>query len=100
MAALRRHTFPGNVRELRAILERAMLCQDDGVIDVEHLVFDEPDVSAAPTRVQDDSRRARITSALDRHAGNQTKAAEELGVSRRTLTNWLNELGLPRPRKR
>lgn len=100
MGALRLHAFPGNVRELRAVLDRAMLCQNDDVIDREHLVFDEPEVSLAPAPAPDDSRRARILAALDRHAGNQTKAAEELGVSRRTLTNWLNELGLPRPRKR
>jgi DNA-binding NtrC family response regulator len=47
----------------------------------------------------DEDQLARIRSALDRCAGNQTEAALLLGVSRRTLSNWLNRYGLPRPRK-
>jgi two-component system response regulator AtoC len=43
--------------------------------------------------------RERIRQALELAGGHQGKAAEQLGVSRRTLTNKLNELGLPRPRK-
>jgi two-component system, NtrC family, response regulator AtoC len=44
--------------------------------------------------------RERIIEALARADGNQTKAAELLGVSRRTLINRIEEFGLPRPRKR
>jgi DNA-binding NtrC family response regulator len=43
--------------------------------------------------------RKRIIDALDRCAGNQTKAAELLGISRRTLVTRLNAYNLPRPRK-
>ena len=43
--------------------------------------------------------RARITKALERSGGNQSKAAEALGISRRTLVSRLSEFGLPRPRK-
>jgi transcriptional regulator with PAS, ATPase and Fis domain len=75
-------------------------------IDPEHLVFEYPashlpsaSVSAATPPASGDERRRKILAALEAAHGNQTKAAVLLGVSRRTLTNWLNELGLPRPRK-
>ncbi len=43
--------------------------------------------------------RARITQALEQCAGNQTRAAQFLGVSRRTLINHLERLSMPRPKK-
>jgi DNA-binding NtrC family response regulator len=46
------------------------------------------------------AERQRIMDALDQCAGNQTRAAELLGISRRTLVSRLEEYGLPRPRKR
>src|SRR5262249_15584037 len=47
-----------------------------------------------------DVERQRIISALENCGGNQTRAARLLGVSLRTLVNRLDQLGLPRPRKR
>jgi DNA-binding NtrC family response regulator len=46
-----------------------------------------------------DLARARITQALEQCAGNQTRAAQLLGVSRRTLINHLERLNMPRPKK-
>jgi two-component system, NtrC family, response regulator AtoC len=46
-----------------------------------------------------DGARARITAALEQCAGNQTRAAQLLGVSRRTLINHLERLNMPRPKK-
>lgn len=43
--------------------------------------------------------RQRIVDALEKCGGNQTRAAELLGISRRTLVARLGEYGLPRPRK-
>ncbi|MBL8609666.1 MAG: sigma 54-interacting transcriptional regulator [Myxococcales bacterium] len=47
----------------------------------------------------DDGERQRVLDALDRCGGNQTRAAKMLGISRRTMLNRLDALGIPRPRK-
>ena len=122
LVALERYTWPGNVRELRAAMERAaVLSCDEGVL-AEHLqtwisdtVTSEPVYKAAPSSeraplsadsleqldaARDALERRRIVDALDRCGGNQTRAAAELGISRRILVARLGEYGLLRPRKR
>jgi DNA-binding NtrC family response regulator len=119
---LRRHTWRGNVRELRNAMERASaLCVGDTVLP-EHLppsllaaaALASAPVAAPPSRPAGDPgptdadlrgqlrdlERARITSALERHGGNQSRAARELGISRGTLIGRMDEFGLPRPRRR
>lgn len=103
--ALLAHSFPGNVRELKNLIERGVVLSQGGPIDVDHLLLSEPAVAIA----SDDARRLRdaveaaersqIVAALATADGNQSKAAELLGVSRRTLLNRLEAYGLPRPRK-
>ncbi|MBI4815600.1 MAG: sigma 54-interacting transcriptional regulator [Deltaproteobacteria bacterium] len=96
--------WPGNVRELKNVIERAaLLCTGDR-IDPEHLPVDRmrarwtgPRTSMPPEAT--DPKRVEILKALEESYGNQAKAAELLGVSRRTLTNWLARYGIPRPRK-
>ena len=104
------YRWPGNVRELRNVIDRAtLLC--DGAIEVGQLPGDRmsrPAVAAAvepsglgEVRVQAGAlERQAIESALARAGGNQTEAARQLGISRRTLTNKLNQHGFDRPRKR
>jgi two-component system, NtrC family, response regulator AtoC len=54
---------------------------------------------SAPRDRNEEEERARIAQALDQCAGNQTRAARLLGVSRRTLINHLERLAMPRPKK-
>ncbi|MES1179541.1 MAG: sigma 54-interacting transcriptional regulator [Myxococcales bacterium] len=49
--------------------------------------------------IDSDEERQRVLSALEQCAGNQTRAAKVLGVSRRTLINRLERLNMPRPKK-
>jgi DNA-binding NtrC family response regulator len=103
MARLQRHDWPGNVRELANVVERAVvLCAGDQVRP-EDLALAGP--AAAPTPAQSSragdgdfhsqvraSKQAIIRAALDRVGGNQTKAAELLGLQRTYLVKLLREL--------
>jgi DNA-binding NtrC family response regulator len=96
-AWLLEHSWPGNVRELRNVMERAVLLAVDGVIGREQV-----DAAAPPVRTAADADAGeldRITAALARCHGNQTRAARLLGMARSTLIRKLDALGLPRPRK-
>ncbi len=99
-ALLEGHPFPGNVRELRNVIERAVALAGVGPIEAEHLDLEPQSgtLRAIPaSEPYRDDERQRILEALARCAGNQTRAAELLGVSRRTLVNRLDEYGLARP---
>jgi DNA-binding NtrC family response regulator len=111
MSALERHTWPGNIRELKNTIERAVLLSDGGSIRAQDIQLEGSGslaLSAEPTalgrlalrRDYANFERTRILAALEQAAGNQTEAAKRLGVSRRTLMNRLDALDLPRPRKR
>jgi two-component system response regulator AtoC len=100
--ALVSHGWPGNLRELGHVMTRAVLLSD-GTIEPQHLALGEATTREAPTpepRPGDDDERSRIIAALEASAGNQTEAAKQLGISRRTLLYKLDRLGIPRPRKR
>lgn len=122
------HDWPGNARELRNACERAVLLATGATIELHHLTItsDEamrrasgqrvrsatippplgltvPTAADMPTQVRAtvaELEKQRILEALERCAGNQTRAAETLGISRRTLINRLDEYGIARPRKR
>jgi two-component system, NtrC family, response regulator AtoC len=119
---LERHDFPGNVRELRNVIERAVVLSRSSQIEVKDLpralievtagslVPAAVEAPAAPdfaggeqaTRLRSELRsleRERVLEALAACGGNQTLAAKRLGVARRTLIARLEEFGLPRPRK-
>jgi len=100
LARLQAHDWPGNVRELRNVIERALLLAAGGDIRPEHIVVDAPATPAPPpaTTTQPSDERQRILDALTACAGNQTRAAKLLGMSRATLATKLAILKIPRPR--
>jgi DNA-binding NtrC family response regulator len=95
----------GNVRELRNAIERAVLLARDGVITPDHLPTprpplarnSEPEPEPEPESGGPD-RRSRVLEALAACGGNQKQAAHRLGINRRTLARWLDQLAIPRPR--
>ncbi len=98
---LREHPWPGNIRELRNVIERAVVLCDTATIEPDQLVF-EPLVSTHGTDDDEPAtpdERARILAALQACAGNQTRAAEQLGISRKTLGLKMDALGIARPQK-
>jgi two-component system, NtrC family, response regulator AtoC len=104
------YEWPGNVRQLRNVIEQAVvLCDGDEVLP-EHLPLHEmqPGASASPLAAApaadlqaavSQTERQAILEALDACGGNQTRAAERLGVSRSTLVRRLQQFGVTRPRK-
>ena len=91
MERLRSYSWPGNVRELENIMERAAILSEDEI-----KATDLPIQGAAPMRpvVFKDIERVAITNALTEHTGNRTRAAQQLGISLRTLQNRLKEYGI------
>jgi two-component system response regulator AtoC len=125
LVALAEHDWPGNVRELKAVIDRGVLLSRGSQIGARHLAFAksetrapaprapaaatpaalavEPSVSAPDDDVSfldDEERadRARVIAVLEQCAGNQTRAAKQLGIARTTLVNKLNLYRIPRPR--
>ncbi|CAI8795442.1 Sigma-54-dependent transcriptional regulator [Pseudomonas chlororaphis] len=91
------YAYPGNIRELRNILERARLFSDDGVIRVEDLPEELRAGSAAVT--QPSRRRAgkdleQLAHALEVFEGSRSELAKALGLSERTLYRRLKALGI------
>jgi len=112
---LRQYTWPGNVRELKSVAERAAVVANTGIVRVEHLaptVADtlpieashpesDPQIWRAQRVDPDDdiAEKVRILEVLAQCSGNQTRAAQILGISRRTLVNRLDAYNIARPRK-
>ncbi|WPE24404.1 Limonene hydroxylase [Pseudomonas hunanensis] len=87
------HPFPGNIRELRNILERARLFADDGVIRPEHL----PEDTGLTGAAKGSGRRndlGELAQALEQFKGSRSELASHLGMSERTLYRRLKALGL------
>jgi DNA-binding NtrC family response regulator len=106
--ALRSYPWPGNVRELSHVIERAVLWSRDGELTAEHLGLTrppEPAPAAAPAApaatalpprglTLDQWERAALEEALKECGGNQTRAAQRLGISRDTLRYRIKKYGL------
>jgi DNA-binding NtrC family response regulator len=100
MEALGRYTWPGNVRQLENEVRRALVLSDD-LIELSHLSRDIVEAGAGELERADglnvrkriDALEAELVrTALERTSGNQTRAAELLGLSRFGLQKMMKRL--------
>jgi DNA-binding NtrC family response regulator len=97
MNVLQSYGWPGNIRELRNTVERAMILTDGETIDEEHLPPDmrptrqEAAMLRVPLGVQlREVEKEYILASLQKNGGNKARTAEILGISEKTLYNKLN----------
>ena len=96
MAMLMSYPFPGNVRELRNIVERAMVCASGPILQVADFGIADAAAPAAPASLEDVERR-HITAILEHCGGNVSQAARILEIDRVTLYNKIKKYGLREP---
>jgi len=104
MAALQRYSWPGNIRELRNVLERAALLADDAMIKPRHLHFEFESeghqASAAPSALGNtkltlsDMERIYIEKIIQEENGRIERAAQRLGVPRSSLYKMIKAMGI------
>ena len=95
--ALSRHTWPGNVRELQNRVQRAVIMADGKRITIKDMeLTDAADAVPASTlkEAREATEREMVQRALKRHSGRVSAAATELGISRPTLYELMEKLGI------
>jgi transcriptional regulator with PAS, ATPase and Fis domain len=100
MYILERYPWPGNIRELRNVIERATILAESEFIEPRHLPptlisrgeASLPTLTIAPGTTVDEAERRLILLTLDHTRNNKTRAAEILGISLKTLHNKLNRM--------
>ena len=98
---LRRHSWPGNIRELENAIERALVLAEGTLVEPEHLALEEAAAPVSqPPPSMDLSLEEYFRKSVLEHQGQltETELAKRLGVSRKTLWERRQRLGLPRPR--
>jgi transcriptional regulator of acetoin/glycerol metabolism len=98
MQALHDYRWPGNIRELANVLERAQILAEEHLITVDDLpeaiFLTPPPVSDPDTLNLAEVERRTVQAALAKTKGNKVHAANILGITRRTLYRLVQKYGL------
>jgi transcriptional regulator with PAS, ATPase and Fis domain len=103
MVLLQEHDWPGNIRQLQNVIERALLFSEDGVVRVSDLPSDmvpmghseQPEESTSLEEKLKRYKRRLIERALLEHSYNKVHAARSLGIARSSLHRLIEELQIP-----
>ncbi len=93
---LKRYSWPGNIRELENVIERAVILCDKDYISIDHLAI--PTLNGHNTESEtfklSDIEKKHITKVLEYTGWNQTKASKLLGIDRKTLYHKIKRYGI------
>lgn len=100
--AIQQHSWPGNVRELQNRVRRAVIMSEGKRLTVQDLELAQPAAAPQGTSLKEAREaleREMVQQALRKHAGKITAAAAELGISRPTLYELIEKLGVTKPQQ-
>jgi two-component system response regulator HydG len=94
---LRMYNYPGNVRELQYTIERAVIMADEHIIRADDLIFSILETPTDTEAIDIDNvplstmEKNAILKVIEKHSGNITRAAKELGLTRTALYRRLSK---------
>jgi len=96
---LEKHPWPGNIRELQHAVERAVIMSDSNILQPDDFFLSKADDSADETIKTsnlnlEETEKMLIRKVIDKHGGNISKAAKELGLTRASLYRRIEKYGL------
>ena len=97
MAKLKKYSWPGNIRELEHAIERAIILADGNKLSTQDFLLNTSKVTeSSDSEIMNLSEMEKrlILKALDKHQGNVTRAAKELGIDRLALYRRMQKYGL------
>ncbi len=98
MKRLQMHNWPGNIRELQHAVERAVILSESSILQPEDFFMNQNDDQKSSFDPGDmtleDTEKMMVRKVLDKHGGNISKAAKELGLTRASLYRRIDKYGL------
>jgi DNA-binding NtrC family response regulator len=99
IARLKKHTWPGNIRELQHSVERAVIMSESNILQPNDFFLsqageEDDDLPELDNLSLNETERMLIRKVIDKYGGNISKAAKELGLTRASLYRRIEKHGL------